>query len=170
MHQLLRHRQNLPLINVCTCSVRHTQQWPTELTGRCDSHWLSIHRSSPCVPALPWIGSCEILQEQTQGKKKSIFDNRIQVCVVFSGSLQVTALPLEQKQLPHGVAVTSSGHQEARHQRSLQYLSKSGHRGTKWWWDPPFREVGCCCGNIWDKTMGGERRKEIHQSEPRIWT
>lgn len=33
--------------------------------------------------------------------------------VVFGGSLQVTAPPLEQKQLPHGVAVTSSEHRQA---------------------------------------------------------
>lgn len=32
---------------------------------------------------------------------------------MFGGSLQVTAPPLEQTQLPHGVAVTSSEHQKA---------------------------------------------------------
>lgn len=34
----------------CWCSAGQTQQWPTELTGRCYTHWLSIHRSSPRAP------------------------------------------------------------------------------------------------------------------------
>lgn len=37
--------------------------------------------------------------------------------VVFGGSLQVTAPPLEQTQVPHGVAVTSSQHQKAHRWR-----------------------------------------------------
>lgn len=76
MQQLLRHPQdqNLLLVNVRTCSVGRTQQWPTELTGRYDSHWLSIHRSSPRVPSRPLISSSEIPQEQTQ-EKTTIFDN-----------------------------------------------------------------------------------------------
>lgn len=69
----------------CSCSAGRTQQWPTELTGRCYTHWLSIHRSSPRAPCgernIP--GSLE-----SRGAALGV-------------SLQVTAPPLEHAQLFH---------------------------------------------------------------------
>lgn len=53
------------------------------------------------------------LGNPTQEKKNVCRSKKGSLCVVFDGPLQVTALPVEQAQLPHGVAVTSSEHQKA---------------------------------------------------------
>lgn len=62
------------------------------------SNWLSIHRSSPCAQTL----FCNVATLSNQSRASS----------GVRWSLQVTAPPLEQTQLPHGVAVTSSKHQQ----------------------------------------------------------
>lgn len=55
----LHENQNL-LEFLCACSEGKTQQCPTELTGRCYDHWLSIHRSSPRAPSLVKLPPHEI--------------------------------------------------------------------------------------------------------------
>lgn len=53
--------------------------------------------------------SNEVTPKKKKNRKKH---KELRLCVAFGGSLQVTAPPLEQTQLPHGVAVTSSEHQK----------------------------------------------------------
>lgn len=106
--------------NTFRCSGRQTQQWPTELTGRCSSYWLSIHRSSPRVPS------------------RSVQMNYHRKCRFRRFSAGNSTSTGRDIQLPHGVAVTSSKRQKARHQQRLQIRLQRQ-------WDHTFREAWHCC-------------------------
>lgn len=104
-----------------------TQQWPTELTGRGSSYWLSIHRSSPRVPGWP---------DQSRGGGGG--------CVWWISAGNSTSTGTHT-QLPHGVAVTCSVHQKtltnllplpsgptrSRSRRVLEICAIWGKRGIK---------------------------------------
>lgn len=110
-----------------------TQRWPTELTGRGSSYWLSIHRSSPRVPGWP---------DQTRGGG---FGGD-----VSGGSLQVTALPLE---------LTYSFHMELLlHAACTRRLSRT--HATFRSDEVTFTQVLEICA-IWDKR--GIKAKRRHQ-------
>lgn len=111
-----------------------TQQWPTELTGRGFSYWLSIHRSSPRVPGL---ASTRRTGTGAAGPRGHVMPG---------GSLQVTALPLEH---------TYSFHME---------LLLHPACPTKIRTDTPFRSSGDLCHLERKQRLDVWARMQLHRS------
>lgn len=122
---------------------------------------------------VPHHGSSSVrvhnLDKLTQENKDLCKSEVVSFCVVFDGSLQVTALPVEHAQLPHGVAVTSSEHQKAQLPRcwlgTLRSTCKEDtNQGGVW----TSRDAGQL---LWinllerEKEGAGQRGKEKHQSQ-----
>lgn len=95
-----------------------TQQWPTELTGRGSSYWLSIHRSSPRVPD----GRDRLSEENRNRNRNSSAEGSRCARWISAGNSTSTGTHI---QLPHGVAVTPSVHQKAQNRHYLQV--RGGH-------------------------------------------
>lgn len=149
-----------PLVSVR--SVGTTQQWPTELTGRCSTYWLSIHRSSPCAPSGFFIRSSEI----TPGTKKTITRIKAPRCVRLLSAGNSTSTGTDTastwsccyiQQTPEGwtpaAICCSPGQSGLQRLQTYGEITCSGRL-----------DCCCCCGD----TCEGDRERKRERSELRI--